>query len=438
MARHGHGAAPSRASNPQPPNASRGPASKRSSCTASGPARDRRRTGQIEPVIFNVPRDSELAAMLLAGRETLPLKFALRANRAHSGEDFASLTQGELRSAFLTSLNGVLESAGRPLLTLDSTRYKIRPCMPDASGSVHTVFYALGVACSQDVADFLRQQVEASGAGIALDLGRSAPAHAMLYDGDYPADCQYHIDITADSFGKVGPEVALSMLKLQGFNVASVTEVACHAVGDGPLDFSGPVKYKSALSVGRAPMASNQDHVVNRWSRPATALGDRRMVALVAGGHDFMAKTFKAGSWVRVQLEHESGKPIIENLRYWRMSATLPPRARPILTVARGAGGATGSGAEPEASPRQPPATGGESPRQPLSYKEVASAAASPRQAVAGMPTVAGSAGLPASSGVAAPAGTRTAAQERRHPAGEGQGQEGRRPEGKGQDQEGR
>ena len=53
------------------------------------------------------------------------------------------------------------------------------------------------------------------------------------------------------------------MLKLQGFNVASFTDMACHAVGGGQLDYYAPIKYKISLSVGRTPLAGYPDHVAN-------------------------------------------------------------------------------------------------------------------------------------------------------------------------------
>ena len=320
---------------------------------------------QREPVIFTVAKGSPLAAMFLAGREALPLKFAIRANRAFSGEDFGSFPLAELRSAFLSSLNNVMEKGGFPLLHPDAVKVKIRPCGRDASGAVQTIYYALGVACTEEVAGFVRHHVETGGAGLPMDLGRSAPAHAMLYDGDNPADAQYHVDITADSFGKVGPELAKSMLEVQGFSVASVTEMAVSdSAGDRPLDYTAPVQYKVSRSVGRVPVVADQaaDHVINRWARPATAFGDRRMVALVAGGHSFMAKTFAVGGRVRVQVEREDDQPFYENLRYWRMSATMPPRSPPARAAAADTGGSTFANVVRGAPPAQPAVTAAPSP----------------------------------------------------------------------------
>ena len=379
--------------------------------------------------------------MILDGREALPLKFSLRASHAFSGEDFSSLDVPALRQALLATLNSIMERSGRPLLRPESIQAKFRPCGRDASGVLHTMYYALGVGCSKEEAGFLRHHVEATwGGALPLDLGRSAHALAMIYEGDDPLRGPYYLDITADAFGNMGPATALELLKLKGLKVSAVTEMAC---ADGLLDpiASAPHHYNTICSVGPAPVEGDLGtHLVDRWPRPAAVSGEKRLVALVTGGESFVTEAMKQGGRVHVQVEQEDGSAGVQYMRIWRVWPTLPPRARPILTVARGAVGATGSGAKAEASPRQPPATGEASPLQPLSYKEVASAAASPRQAVAGMPTVAGSAGRPAASDDAAPAGATSAAQEGRHPAGEGQGQEqeGRRPAGEGQAQEGR
>ena len=89
------------------------------------------------------------------------------------------------------------------------------------------------------------------------------------------------------------------MLKLQGFNVASVTEMARHAVGDyGPLDYSAPIKCKMSLSVGRAPLAGNQDHVINRSSRRRPLGTCAWLPSSLAAMYDFMTQTFNAGAWV--------------------------------------------------------------------------------------------------------------------------------------------
>ena len=223
--------------------------------------------------------------MILDGREALPLKFSLRASHAFSEEDFSSLDVPALRQALLATLNSIMERSGRPLLRPESIRAKFRPCGRDASGVLHTMYYALGVGCSKEEAGFLRHHVEATwGGALPLDLGRSAHALAMIYEGDDPLRGPYYLDITADAFGNMGPATALELLKLKGLKVSAVTEVAC---ADGLLDpiASAPHHYNTICSVGPAPVEGDLGtHLVDRWPRPAAVSGEKRLVALVTGG----------------------------------------------------------------------------------------------------------------------------------------------------------
>ena len=325
---------------------------------------------------MTAPKDSLLARLLLTGRETLPIRFALRASRSYTGDDFADLRQADLKSALLNTVNGILERTGRPLLRLDAVRLKLRPCGRDASGVMGTTYYALGLACSQEDADLLREQVEiAWGGALPLNLRRSGPAHAMLYEGDDPADCSYHLDLSSDPFGKLGPEAAHALLHLQGVKVASVTELV---TVDGPQQDPNttPPELRVLHSIGRAPVEGDSiAQIARNWPRPAAVAGDRRMIALVSGGQPFINKTMQAGGWAVIQAEGEDGKPRRERLRLWRMLATVPPRARPSGAAdeapLRQHASAPTAASPQSASPA--PSEAGQSSEQPAVHQEAAS-----------------------------------------------------------------
>ena len=324
---------------------------------------------------MTAPKDSLLARLLLTGRETLPIRFALRASRSYTGDDFADLRQADLKSALLNTVNGILERR-RPLLRLDAVRLKLRPCGRDASGVMGTTYYALGLACSQEDADLLREQVEiAWGGALPLNLRRSGPAHAMLYEGDDPADCSYHLDLSSDPFGKLGPEAAHALLHLQGVKVASVTELV---TVDGPQQDPNttPPELRVLHSIGRAPVEGDSiAQIARNWPRPAAVAGDRRMIALVSGGQPFINKTMQAGGWAVIQAEGEDGKPRRERLRLWRMLATVPPRARPSGAAdeapLRQHASAPAAASPQSASPA--PSEAGQSSEQPAVHQEAAS-----------------------------------------------------------------
>lgn len=229
-----------------------------------------------EPVVITVPKDSDLAKLILSGREAMPLKLVVRASRSFSGDDFATLRHGDLKAALLTSLNSVMEREGRPLLRPESIRVKLRPSGRDASGACNSMSYALGIACGQEDAILLRTHVDtACGGALPLDLGRSQPAHAMPYDGDDPADCAFHLDISTDPFGCLGPEAALSILQHQGLNVISVTELTAL---DSPAEPDAvSLRCQNTNSVGRHPVEGDTlAHIAGNWLRPAAVAGDRQ------------------------------------------------------------------------------------------------------------------------------------------------------------------
>ena len=371
--------------------------------------------------------------MILDGREALPLKFSLRASRAFSGKDFSSLGMPTLRQALLDTLNSIMESSGRSPLRPESIRTKFRPCGRDASGVLHTMDYALGVGCSKEEASFLRHHVETTwGGALPLDLGRTAHALAMIYDGDDPLRGPYYLDITADAFGNVGPATALELLKLKGLKVSSVTEMAC---ADGLLDpiASAPYHYNTICSVGPAPVKGDLGtHLVDRWPRPAAVSGEKRMVALVAGGESFVSEAMKQGGRVHVQVEQEDGSPGVQCVRIWRVWPTLPPLARPTHTVARGSSGASDSAAAATAAPAQP---AGEAAPPPAAHPaatsvEEVSAAALQQAAPLKESAVPAMAQQPPSASAGEPAAAASSEQQVSEPALEvASGQPGRQEE---------
>ena len=371
----------------------------------------RQRHVNNEPLVITVPKDHAVARMIRDGREALPLKLAVRATRSFSGEDFATLSHADLRLSLLGSLNSVMERNGRPLLRTESVRLKVRPCGRDASGAPTAMYYALGVACSKEDAGLLRTHVEAAcGGALPLDLGRSGPAHAMLYDGDDPTQSSFHLDLSTDPFGNVGPEVALSLLQLQGLDVASVTELTAM---DVPAESNmASRQYRVTTSVGRCPVEGDPDaHVARNWPRPAAVAGDRQLVALVSGGpggQKFLSNTMQAGGWVRLQVEGDDERPHRERFRIWRMNATVPPRARPTRVVAEQQAGAADPPAEKETPSQQPaaasqelsaPAAASGPEQEPSSPEAVASPEQQPPLEALAVASPAFPADQPASSG---------------------------------------
>ena len=300
-------------------------------------AAKRQRTGtrtRAEPTPVLV--DDELLQLFIdAHARARCLKLTLRAERASTGEDFMRLPRGRLAEAAAAALDGVVAAAcaatdacAAPRMRQTDVRVRMVPCA-FVGGVAQVAYYTLEVACPTCVAvETLEGLIRAQG-GLLMDLGRRAPARAVLYEGRF-ASHDYVVHVTSDdahAHALPARAVALFMRNL-GFTVRWVASVEPWAE-DGRATVGETFPEMSA--------APDLGWLAKR------RLDTRSFMALVSGGHDGM-RALAGGGALPVANASSSQQAPRTLLRGARMPLAVPP-AEPTAPPAPGSWAARLAGA---------------------------------------------------------------------------------------------
>lgn len=167
---------------------------------------------------------------MLEPKNTRPLRFCLRADRAFSGEDFSSLPLSTVRAAFTTALQHVARS-----LDMDA-----QACIMDHRVSLHvcksqqSCFYLMEAVCSPAFAEAAIAHLRPCGGIIPMQLGRRTAAYAMRYEGENFAAAPFVL-----SFASAGGDLSMAdegaaafcCDYLQQFHIEPIWAVAVDAAG---------------------------------------------------------------------------------------------------------------------------------------------------------------------------------------------------------------
>ena len=254
---------------------------------------------------------------MLEPKNTRPLRFCLRADRAFSGEDFSSLPLSTVRAAFTTALQHVARS-----LDMDA-----QACIMDHRVSLHvcksqqSCFYLMEAVCSPAFAEAAIAHLRPCGGIIPMQLGRRTAAYAMRYEGENFAAAPFVL-----SFASAGGDLSMAHEGAAAFCCDYLQQFHIEPIWAVAVDAAGAVRSFHGL-------ASTEEAARFPATRPRPAVST--CYVLVPGtrrAHDLVATLYQSRNVVEIVLDASA-----HELQITRLLARLPAAPSPAAGRATGA-----------------------------------------------------------------------------------------------------
>ena len=281
----------------------------------------------VKPLRINATGGlAEVMRKIFAPQLVRSLRFCLRADKAFSGEDFASIPISTVRAAFTAAMQQLAGALGMGADDcIKDYLVHLTLCKSQVS-----CFYLMEAVCTPAFAEAAIAHLRPCGGILPMQLGRRSTAYAMRYEGENFAAAPFVLAITSAGGGEFSMAeehaVELCSLSIQQFGIEPTWAVA--------VDRAGSVR--SFLGLASAEEAARFPA-----TRPRPAVST--CYVLVPGtrrAHDLVANLYATRNVAEVCLEATmlelhitrllSRLPAAAPQAARRAASTDPPLAAPV------------------------------------------------------------------------------------------------------------